>query len=71
MKVFLCKIYVRYVYIDCVNLIYGLVVCVGVEVGDVKGDYVIGISDYYFCMYIMYVYMYMWLFYMFRRLFML
>lgn len=32
----------RYVYIDCVNLIYGLVVCVGVEYGDVKGNYVIG-----------------------------
>lgn len=45
-KVFSRKIHVRHVYIDCVNLTHGLVVCVGVEVGDVKGEYVTGISDY-------------------------
>lgn len=70
MKLFSRKIHMRHVYIDCVNLTHGLVVCVGVEVGDVKGDYVTGISDYHFCTYIMYAYVYMWLFYMSRRLFM-
>lgn len=40
MKLFSRKIHVRHVYIDCVNLTHGLVVCVGVEVGDVKGEYV-------------------------------
>lgn len=42
MKLFSRKIHMRHVYIDCVNLTHGLVVCVGVEVGDVKGDYVTG-----------------------------
>lgn len=42
MKLFSRKIHMRHVYIDCVDLTHGLVVCVGVEVGDVKRDYVIG-----------------------------
>lgn len=36
------EIHMRYMYIDCVNLTHGLVACVGVEDGDVKGDYVTG-----------------------------
>lgn len=55
-KLFSRKIHMRHVYIDCVNLTHGLVVCLGVEAGDVQGDYVTGISVYHFCTYIMYAY---------------